>query len=303
MNKELLKNARMVKAHAKVNFSIDVLGKDAETGYHQVEMIMQQVNLYDRLFFYCGDRIDLIERKKEIGSGVYLASESPRLPLNEKNSIYKAAKLMMDEYGITDRICIYAEKHIPSGGGLGGGSSDGAAVMKAMNHIYKIGASNKSLEKLSAKLGSDVPFFVRSRAAVATGTGTDLRIIQPFYGGYILLVNPGIFVSTEKIYNEIDSIEIPDEARPDNKLIEEAMARGDLQTLASNLKNVLELATFKLYPEIAQLKEELIKDGALGALMSGSGATVYGLFDDPEHATAVMQKYRDRHLFASLAEM
>lgn len=293
----------MVKAHAKVNLSIDILGTRPEDGYHLVEMIMQQVNLYDRLFFFSGNKVDLLENKKEISDGIFLASESPRMPLNEKNTIYKAAKLMKDEFGIQDRIAIFAEKHIPSGGGLGGGSSDGAAVMKAINHIYKLGVSNKALEKLSAKLGSDVPFFVRSRAAVASGTGTDIRIIPPFKGGYILLVNPGVFCSTEKIYHEIDITEIPAEARPDNVLLEKAMAEGDLKKLAANMKNVLELATFKLYPEVARIKEELLKEGALGAMMSGSGATVFGLFDDPELATRVMEKYREKRLFASLAEL
>lgn len=293
----------MVKANAKVNFSIDILGTRPEDGYHLVEMIMQQVRLYDRLFFFSGNKVDLLENKKEISDGIYLASESPRMPLNEKNTIYKAAKLMKDEFGIDDRIAIFAEKHIPSGGGLGGGSSDGAAVMKAMNHIYKLGVSNKALEKLSAKLGSDVPFFVRSRAAVASGTGTDIRIIQPIKRGYILLVNPGIFVSTEKIYHEIDSIKIPDEARPDNALLEKALAESNLHDLAANMKNVLELATFKLYPEIAQIKEELLNAGALGAMMSGSGATVFGLFDDPWLASNIMAKYREKKFFASIAEL
>ena len=300
---QLLRKGKLSIANAKINLSIDVLGINPENGYHLVEMIMQQIPLYDRLFFFTGKDANILPHTTQIDENISMACNSRRLPLNEKNLVYKAARVMIDRYGINDLISIYIEKHIPAGGGLGGGSADGAAVLRGMNNIYALGATMDELEELAKKLGSDVPFMVRGGAALAQGTGTDLSRLHPMKKGWLLLVNPNIFLSTEKVYKALDEIEIPINAHPDTKLLINALEKQDLYTFAANMKNVLEQAAFKLCPQIRELKESILHQGAIGAMMSGSGATVFGLFEEEEAAKKAMTFYREQRLFSTVTPL
>ena len=300
---QLLRKGKLFIANAKINLSIDVLGIKPENGYHLVEMIMQQIPLYDRLFFFTGKNTDILPYATQIDENIFLACNARRLPLNEKNLVYKAARLMMDRYGINDFVSIYIEKHIPAGGGLGGGSADGAAVLRGMNSIYTLGATMDELEELAKGLGSDVPFMIRGRAALAQGTGTDLSKLHPLKKGWLLLVNPNIFLSTEKVYKALDETAISTDAHPDTKLLINALEKQDLGTFAANMKNVLELAAFKLCPQIGELKESILQQGAIGAMMSGSGATVFGIFEEETAAKKAMTFYREQRLFSTVTPL
>lgn len=298
----ILRRGKPAMANAKINLSIDVLGVRESDGYHLVRMIMQQIPLYDRLFFFLGEDGRLLPESVEIDENISLACNMRKLPLNEKNLVYKAARQLFDlhkELLEKEKLTIYIEKHIPSGGGLGGGSADGAAVLRAVNNIYTLGLSLNQLEEQAKKLGSDVPFMIRGGAGLAEGTGTDLSKLRPLKRGTLLLVNPNIFLSTEKVYTTLDAAEIPASAHPDTELLIRALETQDLRLFAKNMKNVLEEASFRLCPQIAVLKEEILAAGAIGAMMSGSGSTVFGLFEDPDAAQSAMREFRSRGFFAT----
>lgn len=301
--KQVLRAGKLSIANAKINLSIDVLGIKPENGYHLVEMIMQQIPLYDRIFFFLGRNADILPNTTPIDEQISLACNARRLPLNEKNLVYKAAQLMTERYGINDKMSIYIEKHIPSGGGLGGGSADGAAVLRGLNSLYTLGATMDELEEIAKGLGSDVPFMIRGGAALAQGTGTDLSKLRPMKKGWLLLVNPNIFLSTEKVYKALDETEIPADAHPDTKLLINALETQDLHLFAANMKNVLELAAFQLCPQIGALKESILEQGAIGAMMSGSGATVFGIFEEEAAAKKAMDFYREQRMFSTVTPL
>lgn len=295
----ILRHGKMVIANAKVNLSIDVLGTRPEDGYHLVKMIMQQIPLHDRLFFFVGEKADILPEVTQIDSQLSLACNSRKLPLNEKNLVYKAARLILDDCNISDRISIYIDKHIPAGGGLGGGSADAAGVLIGLNRIFALGNTLAQLRKYGKKLGSDVPFMINGGAGLAEGTGTDLTDLPSLKKGHLLLVNPNIFLSTELVYRTLDETDIPEEAHPDTGLLLQALKEQDFYTFAKNMKNVLELPAFKINPEVGRLKEDILQRGATGAMMSGSGATVFGLYDDERKAKEAMLYYRSRKFFST----
>ena len=295
----ILRQGQMILANAKVNLSIDVLGIQPETGYHIVKMIMQQIPLHDRLFFFMGEKANILPNTTPIDSQISLACNSKRLPLNEKNLVYKAAKIITDNYGITDPISIYIDKHIPAGGGLGGGSADAAAVLLALNRLFALGLTKPQLHQYGKMLGSDVPFMIDGGAGLAEGTGTEISPLPELKNGYLLLVNPNIFLSTELVYKTLDEMELEPEDHPDTDLLLQALANQDFYTFAHNMKNVLEIPAFALRPEVGLLKNDILQKGAIGAMMSGSGATVFGLFDDEQKAKEAMFYYRSRKFFST----
>lgn len=302
----VLRKGKLAMANAKINLSIDVLGIRESDGYHLVRMIMQQIPLYDRLFFFLGDDGKLLPEVTQVDENISLACNMRKLPLNEKNLVYKAARQLFNLYKDlleNEKLTVYIEKHIPSGGGLGGGSADGAAVLRAINNIYTLGMSLDQLEEQAKKLGSDVPFMIRGGAGLAEGTGTDLSRLRPLKKGILLLVNPNIFLSTERVYTTLDAIEIPATAHPDTELLIHALETQNLTLFAENMKNVLEEASIRLCPQIGELKEEILAAGALGAMMSGSGSTVFGLFEDFDTAKEAMKNFRSRGLFSTVMEL
>lgn len=257
-----------INAYAKINLSLDVIGK-REDGYHNLRMIMQEIDLKDI--------ITISETKDE---NIKIICKSKKVPTDEKNIAYKAAMLMLKKYEKPTGLTIEIEKHIPVAGGLAGGSTDAAAVLKGLNEIWELNLTQNELMEIALELGSDIPFCIMGGTALARGRGEELTPLKSFKDRHILLVNPDISVSTKDVYDNLDLKSI--EERPDTGTLIEAVEDGDTEKLAKCMRNVLESVTVKKYPMIDEIKETMMKNGALGSLMSGSGATVFGIFKTEE---------------------
>jgi 4-diphosphocytidyl-2-C-methyl-D-erythritol kinase len=256
------------KALAKINLGLDVVGV-RDDGYHFVEMVMESINLYDQV---------RIRTSKELG--VRVKTNLYYLPTNSKNIAYQAATMLLEEFQIKIGLDISLKKHIPVAAGLAGGSSNGAAVLKGVNRLLDLGLDKEELMKRGLQLGADVPYCLMGGCALATGIGEKLKALPPLPTCYILLVKLPFSVSTKDVYKEVDNIEILKPPRID-KIIE-GLKEKSLKKVASHMGNVLEEVTISKYPRIQMVKEELLKLGAIGALMSGSGPTVFGLFEGKE---------------------
>ena len=262
-----------MQARGKINLSLNVIQRLAN-GYHQVEMVMQQVAI--------GDEVTVSVDKAALGV-VSLTSNMPGVPLDETNIAYKAAKLICQEYNINLGISIHLEKKLPLEAGLAGGSSNGAAVLVGLNQLLDLKCSTKQLMKLGAKLGSDVPFCILGGTALACGTGTELTSLANRLKLSIILVKPPFGAATGLIYQ---SLELEQHmARPNTQQVIQALQQGDTYLLTKAWGNVLESVTFRLYPEIATIKNQLI-DMGIPALMSGSGTTVFGVIPNNDQQLA-----------------
>lgn len=259
-----------LRAMAKINLGLDVLRK-RQDGYHEVRMIMQTIQMYDQLH---------IEVTKE--PGIRLTTNLPFLPCNENNLVYRSAKLLMDEFNITDGLDIQLQKFIPVAAGMGGGSSDAAAAMVGVNRLFGLRLSQKELMKRAVQIGADVPYCIMRGTALAEGIGEKLKAMPSIPFCYVLIGKPGITVSTKFVYGNlcVDKIQ----KHPDIDGMIGAIFRQDLSAMAGRMGNVLEDVTVSAYPVIASIKEQMIANGALNAMMSGSGPTVFGIFDDKEKA-------------------
>ncbi len=265
-----------LKAYAKINLGLDVLRK-REDGYHEVRMIMQTVRLFDRL--------TMTKIRK---NHIYLETNLTFLPTDERNIVYRAVKMIKEDFGITDGLRIELDKKIPVCAGMAGGSTDAAAALVGMNKLFQLKLSEKQLMEYGVKLGADVPYCIMKGTALSEGIGEKLSRLSPMPDCYILIVKPNINVSTKFVY---ENLNLPDlESHPDIDLLIQAIEKKDLHTLASNLGNVLESVTVKRYPVIEEIKQAMVAKGALGALMSGSGPTVFGLFDSE---AKVREAYRE----------
>ncbi len=251
------------KAPAKINLLLDVLRK-REDGYHEVEMIMTMVDLADRL--------EMEELQRDT---IIISSQVGYIPLDEKNLAFQAARLIKERYGVKQGVYIHLDKKIPVAAGLAGGSSDAAAALRGLNRLWKLGIGEDELCKLGAELGSDVPFCVTGGTAIARGRGERLEPIHHPPQCWVVLAKPPINVSTADVYGKFRVNEI--EKHPSVAGMADALARGSFYDMCAGLGNVLESVTLKLYPEVLQLKESMIRLGADGVLMSGSGPTVFGL--------------------------
>ncbi len=255
-----------LRALAKINLGLDVLRR-REDGYHEVKMIMQTVTLHDEL-----------ELKRTKEPGIRVETNLPYLPTNENNLVYKAAKLLKDEFDIRDGLTIRLTKRIPVAAGMAGGSADGAAVLWGVNQMYDLGLTPEELMERGVRFGADVPYCVMRGTALAEGIGEKLKPLPSMPRCTILIAKPGINVSTRFVYENLHANELRPEQHPDVDAMIEALERGDLQLLASRMGNVLETVTEPLYPVISSIKQCMVEKGALGSLMSGSGPTVFGIF-------------------------
>lgn len=253
-----------IRGRAKINISLDVIRK-REDGYHEVKMIMQQIDLYDEILI------------REAEKGIHLESNCPFIPTDEGNIAYKAAKLMMDRYRMHRGIYIYIDKRIPVAAGLAGGSTNAAAVMMGLNKLWGINAHKKELMEAGVSLGADVPFCILGGAALAQGIGEKLTPIQGMTQ-WVVLCKPNISVSTAAVYGNLDLENI--KQHPKTDLILRALNNKDVQAVADNLCNVLEPVTEKMHPVVKDIKRKMLEYHAMGSLMSGSGPTVFGLFKD-----------------------
>lgn len=269
-----------LKALAKINLGLDVLRR-REDGYHEVKMIMQTIGLHDDL-----------EIRKTKTPGIQVKTNLYYLPTNENNLVYKAAKLLMDEFQIQDGVSIQLKKRIPVAAGMAGGSSDGAAVLWGINQMYGLGLSMQALMERGVRLGADVPYCIQRGTALAEGIGEKLSVLPPMPKCTILIAKPGISVSTKFVYENLHANDLKPEQHPDVDSMIEAMRQKDLGLLCSRMGNVLETVTIPAYPVINEIKRTMIDNGAIGSMMSGSGPTVFGIFDSPTAAKQAMKAVR-----------
>ena len=269
-----------LKALAKINLVLDVLRR-REDGYHEVKMIMQTIGLHDDL-----------EIRKTKTPGIQVKTNLYYLPTNENNLVYKAAKLLMDEFQIQDGVSIQLKKRIPVAAGMAGGSSDGAAVLWGINQMYGLGLSMQALMERGVRLGADVPYCIQRGTALAEGIGEKLSVLPPMPKCTILIAKPGISVSTKFVYENLHANDLKPEQHPDVDSMIEAMRQKDLGLLCSRMGNVLETVTIPAYPVINEIKRTMMDNGAIGSMMSGSGPTVFGIFDSPVAAKQAMKAVR-----------
>ena len=259
-----------LKARAKINLGLDVVRR-REDGYHEVKMVMQMLRLYDQ--------ID-IEKTQE--SGILVRSNLSFLPTDERNIAYKAAKVMIDQFGLEQGVIIRIEKHIPVAAGMAGGSTDCAAVLYGMNKLFGLRLNQKKLREIGVKLGADVPYCLMRQTALSEGIGEILTPISPLQDCPIMIAKPSISVSTRHVYEHLKLDE--QTMHPDIDGIVTALADGDLYGVTDRMANVLETVTVPEHPVIDEIKKQMMASGAVNALMSGSGPTVFGIFDDEEKA-------------------
>jgi 4-diphosphocytidyl-2-C-methyl-D-erythritol kinase len=263
-----------LKARAKINLGLDVLRK-REDGYHEVKMIMQTINLYDKIYL-----------KKTKEPGIKLETNLYFLPTNETNLAYKAASLLMDEFKVSGGIEIIIQKFIPVAAGLAGGSSDGAAVLYGVNKLFNLGLSQKELMKRGLLLGADVPYCLMRGTALAEGIGEKLtRLPSLSKKLYVLIAKPGINVSTKFVYSNLHLDEISIHPNVDAQI--EAIKSDNYENMIGNMGNILEKVTIPAYPIIEEIKKCMMENGAINAMMSGSGPTVFGIFTDKEQTLKV----------------
>ena len=272
-----------IKAYAKINIALDVVGK-REDGYHLLKMIMQTVDLYD-----------VIEIIKISSDDIKLICNKPYVPTDERNLAYKAANLFKQTYNINEGVSINLIKNIPVSAGMAGGSTDAAAVLKLMNRLFNINATDEELRILGLKLGADVPYCINGGTALCEGIGEKITQLKPFKDKIVVIVKPPFGVSTKEVYKAFDLSKVIYHPRVDE--IIKAMNNDDIHFVANNMKNLLENVTLRKHRVISNIKEEFRSLDAIGTMMSGSGPTVFALFDDMLKAQKcydeMKKKYKD----------
>lgn len=271
-----------LKALGKINLGLDVLGR-RPNGYHDVRMVMQTVYLYDQI---------LLEKTDK--EGISLETNLFYLPVNENNLAYRAAKMLIDEFAIKEGVHISLEKHIPVAAGMAGGSSNAAAVLYGMNRLFQLGLTDQELMDRSVQLGADVPYCIMRGTVLAEGIGEKLTPLPAMPKCHVLLVKPPISVSTQKVYEKLDAQEVTKHPDIDGILL--GLQTGDLEKITSSMGNVLENVTITEYPQIESIKDVMKEEGALNAMMSGSGPTVFGIYDDKMLARRAAARIREEQL-------
>lgn len=269
-----------LKAYAKINLGLDVVGK-REDGYHNVKMIMQTIRLFDRI---------TLERNDS--GRITLSTNLPYLPANENNLVYRALDIMREKYHIKDGIHADIHKRIPVSAGLAGGSTDAAAAFVGMNQMFELGVSQDTMMEYAVTLGADIPFCIMRGTALSEGIGEILTPLPPMPDCWFLVVKPVFSISTKAVYENLKLNQLS--SHPDIDSMIEALRNEDLFGITSRLENVLEHVTKDLYPNIERIKECMLEKGAHGALMSGSGSTVFGIFTDRGKAERALDGCRDR---------
>lgn len=269
-----------IKAYGKVNISLDVVGK-REDGYHLLSMIMQNIDLYDE-----------IEVEKQ-QSGITLECNKSYVPVDNRNLAYKAAEIFKERYDIVDGVKINIEKNIPVSAGLAGGSTDAAAVLKIMNELFNVKASEAELMELGLKLGADIPYCIHGGTALCEGIGEIITPIKSFKDKIIVLVKPAFGVSTKEVYKNFNLEKV--KQHPKTSQIINAIENDDLNFVASNMKNLLENVTLRKHKILIKIKEEMNACGAINSMMSGSGPTVFAFFDDMLKAQKCFEKMKKKY--------
>ena len=285
-----------LKAYAKINIGLDITGK-REDGYHLLKTVMQTVGIYDiitvtrapqDIFPGCGSADNAVHIKG--GGNIIITSDKAAVPKDGTNIAAKAAKAVAEKYGITDTVRIHIEKNIPMAAGLAGGSTDGAAAITAMDRLFCLGMDRKSMDETAVKLGADVAFCLRRGIWLCEGIGEILTELPPLSGICAVIVKPDFEVSTKWCYEEYDRLK--GISHPDMDGAAAAIRAGDFKGLCGKAGNVLEYASCPAHPEIDEMKDALLRMGAGCALMSGSGGTTFGLFDDRKKAKAALEFFK-----------
>ena len=271
-----------LRALAKINLGLDILRK-REDGYHEVRMIMQTIQMYD-----------VLEIRRVKKPGISLSVNYPYIPNDERNLVYKAAKLLMDEFQVKSGVDIRLEKFIPVAAGMAGGSSDAAAALVGINRLFKLGLSEKDLMDRAVNIGADVPYCVMGGTALAEGIGEKLTRITPVPDCFVLIGKPGINVSTKAAYESLQLDKIT--THPDIDGMIKDIECGNLLAMTEKMGNVFEPGIIGKYPVIGEIKELMEAHGALKAMMSGSGPTVFGIFDDRKKMEAAAAALRESRL-------
>ncbi len=273
----------IIQAPAKINLGLDVICRRPD-GYHEVDMIMQTIDLFDTV---------TIEQTEE--PGILLTTNRPELPNDEGNLAYRAANLLFETCGEKERgVSIHIEKRIPLAAGLAGGSTDCAAVLSGMNTLFSYGLPRERLMELGKRLGADVPYCLLQGTARSRGIGEKLTTLPKMMPCPVLIAKPGVAVSTKAVYEGLHLDETT--VHPDIDALEDDIRRQDLSALAGDMGNLLATVTEALHPEIGKLIRLMEEHGALRAMMSGSGPTVFGLFSDKKTAQEAEKAVRDSNL-------
>lgn len=270
----------ILKARAKINLGLDVLAKRPD-GYHELRMVMQSIAL--------SDEIHLTAEKEP---GIRLWTDAPGLPADGKNLAYRAAALLMEEFGIRQGLKIDLYKRIPMAAGLAGGSTDAAAVLKGVSRMFGLGLSGEELQKRGVRLGADIPYCVMMGTALAEGIGEKLTRLSDAPPCHVLLVKPPFDVPTGFVYGNLKADRLKEHPDIDGQIA--AIEKREFQKMADLMGNVLETVTIPAHPVIGELKDEMKSLGAAGAMMSGSGPTVFGLFEEEGQARNAYEQMRRR---------
>lgn len=273
-------------AYAKINIGLDVIRK-LENGYHEVRMIMQTISLHDTLL------LELCQEK-----GIFLTTDTKELVCPEENLVYKAAELMFENYHLSGGIRVHLQKRIPIAAGLAGGSADAAAVFRGMNQLYRLNLEREELQRLGVSLGADIPYCITGGTYLSEGIGEVLTPAPDMPACYILVAKPSIGVSTRWVYENLHADRLTDHPDIDGML--EAMQKKDLSVLAEKMDNVLERVTVARYPVIMQIEEKMMQAGAVRAMMSGSGPTVFGIFQTEKSLYEAYDKLKEEGMIQDI---
>ncbi len=271
-----------IDSYSKINLTLNILGK-RQDGYHNIETIMQSINLADRIF---------IKEEKE---GIKIKCSHPLVPIDTQSLTYRSAEKILNKYGIKKGVKIKIDKKIPLASGMAGGSANSASILVGINKLFALNLSNKNLREIGEELGMDVPFCIQNGTALAYHRGekvTPLLSINPPL--WIIIINPGFEIPTKWAYNNLD-LSLIKRKKNNTKTMLEALNEGEIRGIAKNLFNSFEGLIIKKYPEIGKIKDRLIKEGVLGALMSGSGPTVFGIAQNKEQALKIYKKLKSAY--------
>lgn len=271
-------NEITLKALAKINLGLDVIRR-REDGYHEVRMVMQTIHLYDQL-----------ELKRMSTPGIRIRTNLSFLPVNENNLVYKAGKLLIEEFGIRDGVSVTLRKRIPVAAGMAGGSTDAAAMLYGMNQLFDLGLSRKELMERGAVIGADVPYCIMRGTALAEGIGEKLTPLSPMVKCPVLIAKPPVSVSTKFVYQNLKLDEST--VHPDIDRLIRDIRKRDFDGICGDMGNVLESVTIPNYPVIDQIKNQMMESGAAAAMMSGSGSTVFGLFENDKKAKYAQEEMK-----------
>jgi len=271
-----------IDSYSKINLTLNILAK-RQDGYHDIETIMQSINLADRIF---------IKEEKE---GIKIKCSHPLVPVDAQSLTYRSAEKILSRYRIKKGVKIKIDKKIPLASGMAGGSANSASILVGINNLFALNLSNKDLREIGEELGMDVPFCIQNGTALAYHKGEKVTPLPPINPPlWVIIINPGFEISTKWAYNNLYLERIKKE-RNNTKAMLKALKERELQGIAKNLFNSFEELIIKRHPEIRKIKDRLIEEGAMGALMSGSGPTVFGIAQNKEQALKIYEKLKSEY--------